>query len=545
MYSKIISHFDLSLNKKDEWQPIKCYTHEDSTKSAAIHLEFRKYNCFVCGKKHLDLVHQELFGEKYEHTEEENETIENTDFNFLAEFYPEYFKPKAIRHQVQELSQFLLEKNLDWSTIEYWKGEYVSNENDSEVLYGYLKFPLEGGGYTARKILPMPDDKRPRFKNSKNDKHLLGNFREHDTIILVEGLTDFLTLWQMGYTNVCTSLGSKLSDQQAYLLRNKIVFIIFDRDYAGYIGAQKATESLKKYGCTVVNIELPDNKQTKNDLNDMYVKDESVLRSFLKVALTRHSTYDNTYLERMIRDTKITKLWPTGIPTLDKKFRGGFGVGVYAFAGEEKIGKSLTVTTMIHSFINAGARVLLASYELPKLQYWCRIASKFTNEGWADLEIQPSLISDRVWLEHLYKISSSLKIEVGLTMDEISAARDSFDIIIIDYIQRMPPPIHGMDERSATLQNNRALSDLMANHNKTIVMISSMPRSSYGKSNATMYKNTGDIEYTVQGGILMQKEDTNTISYLIRQNTRGESGAKIFAEVDWQHQTITERESYL
>lgn len=546
MYSRIIFHFKLNTSRGNEWQPVQCPYHNDSQASAGINLQLAMFNCLGCStKKHLSALHKDVFNEEYD---KDSETAD-LDISFLDDYYPSPIKPKTLKHQVKELSQFLLEKKLDWSTIEYWKGEYVSDEADKDVLYGYLKFPVENG-WTARRILPFSDDKRPRFKNNKlgsgeKNKALLGNFREHDTVILVEGLTDFLTMWQLGYANSCTGLGSNISEQQAYLLKGKTVFIIFDRDYAGYEGAKKATETLKKFGCSIVNIELPDNKKPKNDINDMFVQDESKLKEFLKVALTRHSTYDDSYVERMIKGTSTYKLWPTGIPTLDKKFKGGFGNGVYAFAGEEKIGKSLTVASMIHSFVDNGARVLLASYELPKLQYWCRLASKFTNTGWADLEINPSLITDKVWFENLQGLSSKLKIEVGMTMDEINAARDAFDIVIVDYIQRMPPPIAGMDERTATLQNNRALSDLMANHNKTVVMISSMPRSSYGKDNSPMFKNTGDIEYTVQGSIRMKKQDDNTISYMIQHNTRGEAGSMIFCDVDWQHQTITERESYI
>ena len=55
-----------------------------------------------------------------------------------------------------------------------------------------------------------------------------------------------------------------------------------------------------------------------------------------------------------------------------------------------------------------------------------------------------------------------------------------------------------------------------------------------------MYKGTGDIEYTVQGGIRMAKMGSNTISFRVMQNTRGESDKTIFAEVDWRKQILTE-----
>ena len=67
-------------------------------------------------------------------------------------------------------------------------------------------------------------------------KENLKLFESQEQVILLEGITDFLTMWQIGYKNVTCSMGAKLSKEQAYLLRGKIVFIIYDRDFAGYEG---------------------------------------------------------------------------------------------------------------------------------------------------------------------------------------------------------------------------------------------------------------------------------------------------------------------
>lgn len=517
-----------------QWQAIQCPLHEDSSASAAINFSLNAFNCLAgCGGMKLHTLANKLNIEY-----DELESIEELDINWIHELGE--VKDVPIKKQVKELSEFLVQRRLEYDTIKQWNGDFCNNREDKDHLYGFLVFRI-GKGYAARKILPSALGER--FKNSKGNKSLLGKenlklFESQESVILVEGITDFLTMWQMGYHNVTCSMGAKLSKEQAYLLRNRIVFIIYDRDFAGYEGSKQAAELLRTYGSTPIIIDLPDNGTDKTDINDMYCKDEFALQEFLKLSLTRHSTYDQDYIKQQRITRQVTRLWKTGLASLDDAFNGGLGNGVYAFAGEEKIGKSTTVTTLVHSFTAQNARVFLASYELSKIQEWARVSAKYSRYSWQELELDFSKINDE-WCDELEQLSNNFKVEVGPTMDDILAARNSFDIFIIDYIQRMPPMRVGMDERTAITQNNRALSEMMAKYNKTIVMISSMPRSSYGNNNP-MYKGTGDIEYTVQGGIRMAKMSSNIISLKVVQNTRGEADKTIFCSVDWKKQLLRE-----
>lgn len=536
LHETIASRFQLGYywyGSKDKWMPIPCPLHEDSSPSAAINFSLSMFSCQAgCGNMKLHTLAKKL------NIQYDADGTEELDINWVYEL--EEVKDVPIKKQVKELAEFLSERRLEYDTVQTWNGSFINDTQDKDHLYGYLRFTI-GRGYAARKILPTALGER--FKNSKGNKSLLGKenlklFEAQEQVILVEGITDFLTMWQIGYKNVTCSMGAKLSKEQAYLLRGKIVFIIYDRDFAGYEGSKQASELLREYGSTPIVVELPDNGTDKNDINDMYCKDEVALREFLKVSLTRHSTYDQDYIKQIRRTKQISKLWKVSLPSLDDAFNGGFGNGVYAFAGEEKIGKSTNVTTMVHSFIKQNARVFLASYELSKLQIWARLASRYSQSSWQDLELDFNKINDE-WCDELEQLSNNFKVEVGPTMDDIFAARNSFDIFIVDYIQRMPPPVKGMDETKATLHNNRALSELMAKYNKTIVLISSIPRSSYG-NNGPMFKNSGDIEYTIQGGIRMAKVAPNVISLKVTHNTRGESDKTIHCEVDWRKQLLRE-----
>lgn len=545
MYDKgIVQYFKLDYAHKltgDEatWIPVKCPLHQDSSASAGLNFTSQVFNCLAgCGALSFKKLAEQLNITPDESTPDEQES----NANWLdAYFNP----PKAmpIRKQVKELAEFLYQRKLSMDTITKWGGFLCDDTANKDNLYGYLVFPI-GKGYAARRILSNVLGER--FKNSKNPKTLLGKenlklLESKEFVILVEGITDFLTLWEMGYRNVVCSMGSRLSKEQAYLLRTKTVFIIYDRDYAGHSGAKDAAELLKtEYNAVPLIVELPDNEEDKNDINDMYCKDEIALRLFLTENLTRHSTYDTDYIKTLRQTPTTMRLWHTGISSLDAAFNGGLGLGVYAFAGEEKIGKSTTVITLIHSFSLQDARVFLASYELSKVQIWARLAAKYSRYSWQELELDFSLINDD-WCPELEQLSSNFKVEANPSLEDIFAARNNFDIFIVDYIQRMPSPKAGMDERSAITHNNRALSDLMAKHNKTVIMISSMPRSQYGKDESGIYKGSGDIEYTVQGGIRMRKFSADIISFYVKQNTRGANGQLIYCDVNWQRQLLTER----
>lgn len=83
--------------------------------------------------------------------------------------------------------------------------------------------------------------------------------REKGWAIVVEGYTDFLTLYQAGFRNVVASLGTALTSGQAELLSryaSKAV-ISYDADSAGEVASQRGMELLLEAGLEVELIALP------------------------------------------------------------------------------------------------------------------------------------------------------------------------------------------------------------------------------------------------------------------------------------------------
>lgn len=83
---------------------------------------------------------------------------------------------------------------------------------------------------------------------------------ESDCAIIVEGIFDFLKLYDVGIRNCVSTLGTKLSWDQMCLLRRfcKKVIIIYDPDDAGRAAAKDAAETVRECGAIPYIVDLKD-----------------------------------------------------------------------------------------------------------------------------------------------------------------------------------------------------------------------------------------------------------------------------------------------
>lgn len=91
------------------------------------------------------------------------------------------------------------------------------------------------------------------LKKIKNDRGL-------DSVIMVEGHLDVVSLSQAGFGNVVATMGTALTKDQARILKRYTdkVFISYDGDFAGQKAAIRGLEILKEEGLEVKVVSLPD-----------------------------------------------------------------------------------------------------------------------------------------------------------------------------------------------------------------------------------------------------------------------------------------------
>ena len=170
-----------------------------------------------------------------------------------------------------------------------------SNEQASAMTVGLLAKSQKGNLYDNfhnRLIFPIVstrkqvigfgaralDNSLPKYINSKqspifnkgNSFYGLSDSSRHlkqkGFLLIVEGYTDFLSLWQAGFRNIVATLGTALTAYHAKLLKRYVdsVVLIFDGDAAGIKASERSLPLLLEESLEAKTICLP-NKQDPDD----------------------------------------------------------------------------------------------------------------------------------------------------------------------------------------------------------------------------------------------------------------------------------------
>lgn len=533
----IANYFNLGINYEQDWTSISCCFHSDTHASAGLNFNEKMFNCFAgCEAMPFWKLAKEL---NLEYDNEEQEIEEDNFTTFLDEMFSHTPKLK-IRKQAEAYTNFLFERKIKPETIEEFGGYYESKQDSND--YGFLIIPYGRDKYIKRRIIGNGE----RFRNTTGDsKDLFGrDIASCDSIILVEGVTDYFTLWQQVFGNgtsigLAATLGAKVSKKQMYLLRNKKVFILFDGDYEGYVGARKAAEYLKEFKAVPIILDYPErfvSEDTKCDANNVFIHYGTAFIQWLTEQINQYNSFDNFYIRSNFNRNDISERnrlsqFSTGLVQVDNILNGGFASGIHGIAGRSGIGKSSLITELTCQAANQDKRVLSLSYELSKEQMWSRIASRYSQYSWSDIEKDKSIIEEDVGIA-LEQISNLVRIELGWTIDQVLAAIDNFDVVIVDYIQRME--FEGNDTRKGIDINMGKLSNLARDKNKIIFIISSMAET------IDNFKESGSILYMCQSGSYLRKVSVNILQWEFIKNTRGVAGKSIYLDIDFAHQRVKE-----
>jgi hypothetical protein len=336
-----------------------------------------------------------------------------------------------------------------------------------------------------------------------------------------------------------------LSDPKAYELRGRAVFVCFDDDYAGFKGALDAAEKLKEVKADPIIIEFPET--LGHDLNDALVNKREQLEQWFRERQLEYSRTDEVYVQELFADRQAPLIViPTGLTQWDEIMRGGLGPGAHVIMAEPKAGKSALANDIeVKAAELHGFRVLEASYELSKRQCWARKIAHHSGIPWADIEAHPEFVpqESREWAREL---SQKVRTVVGWTVGQIRYVADSYDLIVVDYLQRMPGP-YGSTDLSVRMNvdyNISALSDLGRDLGKVVLVVSEVPKSEYGKKfTKGSAKESGAIEYRAASVTGLKRGQGDTKVWIdVVANTRGQERG-FMAQVDLATQRYTDLDS--
>ena len=225
----------------------------------------------------------------------------------VNEFTANYYHENLYKPQAKEAQEYIKKRKLTNDTLKAFK---IGFSGKFDELYEELKKQgfeereiLESGlvnknergqfidRYRNRLMFPICDvrgrviafggrvldDSKPKYINSPENvvyskgRHLFGlnvakKYDIKKKLLIVEGYMDVISLHQRGIHNVVASLGTALTQQQGYLLRNSTEQIIlsYDSDEAGQTAKLRAMEILQNMGCDIRVLQMEEQKTQMN-----------------------------------------------------------------------------------------------------------------------------------------------------------------------------------------------------------------------------------------------------------------------------------------
>lgn len=260
---------------------------------------------------------------------------------------------------------------------------------------------------------------------------------DENTIIIVEGEIDALTLKELGYKNVCSlPFGAKNSDwidHHEKWLENKTVILGYDNDVAGNEGFKKASKKLKG---TVKEIKILDMLHYK-DINETYLNSGAATVVEIINNAREISNDDYKDISQVGRfDINDIERFRTGILTLDAMLGGFKSSEAIVIAGDNASGKTTLVTQIMLQAIEQNKKCFMYNGELSESVWkeWLFLQASGQNgiEKVRDnlVGFERYRVSDEYyekidkWMDGKIKINTAKKAETGI--DIIEKMKTSF-----------------------------------------------------------------------------------------------------------------------
>lgn len=277
-----------------------CPYHRDTNPSCSINLEKEKFRCFSCDAK-------------------------GSFINFLATVTKT--SRAVIRRHLEGTKNFTSDISmkliLKWNetllnskaSLNHLAKKGISLKTVKEFHLGYdgkrITIPIPNGNgdiIDVRRWLPSAKTKK-MLSIKGHGGSMLFPFKhlESKIVIITEGELKALLFRELGFFAVSATSGSGTwLDEWGVFFKDKKVFLCYDLDRAGFIGAQKAAQSVYRYTSEIFKIVLPldRKKYPKGDITN-YVVDEK--QTDIKALMKKAEKWE-PLIEQEKFDDKIHKV---------------------------------------------------------------------------------------------------------------------------------------------------------------------------------------------------------------------------------------------
>lgn len=180
---------------------------------------------------------------------------------------------KVDEHRAIKAHELLFQQPLALQILHRDRG--LTDETIRKYRIGFL-----GGIFTIPiydymgKLATLKFHKRWQTAGAKNQLHPWTALASNKPmVILCEGEFDMMVLDQRGFNAVTQTAGANgWNPEFAPLFRNRVVYVAYDNDEAGRLGAVAVGRSLLQHGISVYQVQWPSFMQNKEDHVDYFVK---------------------------------------------------------------------------------------------------------------------------------------------------------------------------------------------------------------------------------------------------------------------------------
>ena len=295
----------------------RCPFHDEKTASFVVSPKKQIYKCFGCGKGGNVITYVQDFekisfpealkklaaraGITVQQSMQSKGKDSKRDLIFkIYDLTTGYFYKNLVEHGSSAL-EYLAERKITDETIKKFKLGFALNSygglrnyllkndinekilastglftsNNSDLFRERIMFPIHSSSgkvvaFGGRKLHESQSGGKyvnsPTTEIYTKGNELYGLFdtkytiSKKDYVLICEGYTDFLRLYENGYTNSVASLGTALTDSQISVLSRftENIFMLYDGDGSGRKAAVRAAGKILGKGCNVKIIGLPE-----------------------------------------------------------------------------------------------------------------------------------------------------------------------------------------------------------------------------------------------------------------------------------------------